>query len=156
MLMIQNPITIDGYLHSWQFVTSVQDDTCISYDSVWRLKSSSEFVRLQDSEIRLQPSDYENKKHYIQNITNKIVRVKYGDILSVYVDQYHYHIRGCKTLLFSSRQGRLEDETALHFNNNRAHAPTQLSLKTSKNWIVDHRALALQAFVQGMFALTYK
>jgi hypothetical protein len=151
ILMILNPITINGYLHSWQFVTSVRADTCISYASVWRLKTAHEFVKLQDSEIQLHPSDYDNKEYYFKNITDKIVRVKYGDVLSVYVDRDHYHEIGCNTLLFSSRERLFEDPIVARFHNYRDNTITRLSVNKFLGGPVDYifRAVALQAFVQG-------
>jgi hypothetical protein len=155
VMMVFEPIAVKGYLQAWQYRTSVQDKTCTSYASVWRLRSFSEFVKLQDSEIQLHPSAHESTFVYGKRVTDRIVRVKYGDVISAYVDKNDYEL-GCESLLFSSREAGLDEPTVLRLDNSPDHTITHIHIDlknlNSSNFI--HRAVDLRAIVLGKFSLS--
>jgi hypothetical protein len=147
-MMISNPITVNGYLSQWQFRTSVQDDTCISYASVWREKALLEFAKLHDSEIQMQPSDYRDATYYTKYFRDKIVRVKNGDVLSAYVDKDDYE-RGCRSLLVSFSDGEISDPLVIQLDEKSDHTITRLDAKKLTKGNFNHRTVYLQAVVQG-------
>ena len=146
--MINNPVSVDGYLIKWGFVAVVSDRTCPSYAGVFRQTGDDIYEKIAGSQVYLNPpgSSYTDRQIYNKSVDNQVVRVESGDFVAIYTDISSDS--GCGSNVVSFRNNNPSDSTVT--------SPGDTKYKTLDFDVIDGRdgnlvlrGVALQAYVEG-------
>ena len=144
-LLTASPIQFSGYLISWSFYHRYHNSSCDSYAAVWSPETDSNnhaTYRLVNGSETFLTSDSQSGVYNV-SITDRIVRVSQGDIISIHVNK---NTSNCQKNWVSFRNNYLQDPLAKGYKH--IGYPLPHTLPNVENFN-ERRAVAIQAYVEG-------
>ena len=144
-LLINSPIQFSGYLISWRFYHRNHSSSCDSYAATWNPETDSNnnvIYRLVNGSETFVTSDSQSGVYNV-SITDRIVRVSQGDIISIHVSE---NPSNCQKNWVSFRNNYLQDPLAKGYKH--IGYPLPHTLPNVENFN-ERRAVAIQAYVEG-------